>query len=244
MRLQEIDNRRNALQSIKKFVKWVKPRLKIKDEPKIKISNDKEQVKKKRTFGTTQPSGEIWVYLGDRNMADVLRTLVHELVHYGQFDNGKAGLNMSEKQRLAVEDEANAMAGRLMREYGKHNVDIYEGRTGSIQDDVAKALPATYAIPELKNQDPYMQYRFGVAIAGAKGAEQRKEDGVPEYNRESAWGENEIVVSYGVDMDGIIDDALKQLGLQGKRRLSTIESEETTDVTKASPVKPFTGYPR
>ena len=28
---------------------------------------------------------------------------------------------------------------------------INEGKVGSIQPDVAKALPATYAIPELKN---------------------------------------------------------------------------------------------
>lgn len=244
MRLQEIHSRSDVLQSIKKFVAWVKPRLKIKDTPKIKISNNKAAVKKKRTFGTTHPTGEIWVYTGNRNTADILRTLVHELVHYRQFDTGKANIHMNEKERLDVEDEANALAGRLMREYGKHNVDIYEGRTGSIQDDVAKALPATYAIPELKNQDPYMQYRFGVAIAGAKGAQKRKDDGVPDYSRESAWGENEIVVSYGADMDGIINDALKQLGLSGKRRLSTVDSEETTDVKKSSPVKPFAGYPR
>ena len=53
---------------------------------------------------------------------------------------------------------------------------INEGKTGSLQDDVAKALPSTYAIPELKNQDPYLQYRFSVAIAGAKGAAKRKEE--------------------------------------------------------------------
>ena len=46
---------------------------------------------------------------------------------------------------------------------------ISEGRIGSIAPDVARALPATYVIPELPNQDPYLQYRFGVAMASAKG---------------------------------------------------------------------------
>lgn len=119
---------------------------------------------------------------------------------------------------------------------------IVEGRTGSIQDDVAKALPATYAIPELKNQDPYLQYRFGVAIAGAKGAKKRQEDNVPPYSKESKWGENEIVVSYGMDVSEYIDDALKAMGMSGKKILSTVKSEEASDVGKISPLKAFPGF--
>jgi hypothetical protein len=119
---------------------------------------------------------------------------------------------------------------------------LSEGRTGSIQDDVAKALPATYAIPELKNQDPYLQYRFGVAIAGAKGAKKRAEDNIPAYDRESAWGENEIVVSYGHDAGEYIDDALKSMGMSGKKRLSTTKSEEASDVDTKSPVIGFKGF--
>lgn len=119
---------------------------------------------------------------------------------------------------------------------------IVEGRTGSLQDDVAKALPATYAIPELKNQDPYLQYRFGVAIAGAKGAKKRQEDNVPEFKRESPWGENEIVVSFDPNADEWLNDALHLMGIKGKKRLSTLKSEETSDVQKTSPVKAFKGF--
>lgn len=124
----------------------------------------------------------------------------------------------------------------------RRSTGLTEGRTGSIQDDVAKALPATYVIPELPNQDPYLQYRFGVAIAGAKGAKKRHEDNVPPYTEKSAWGENEIVVSYGIDMDDIINDALKMMGKSGKKRLSTIKSEETNDTGTISPVKGFKGW--
>jgi hypothetical protein len=119
---------------------------------------------------------------------------------------------------------------------------ISESRTGSLQPDVASALPATYSIPELKNQDPYLQYRFGVAIAGAKGAQKRSEDNVPPFVEQSAWGENEIVVSYGLDLDNIIDDALKSMGMSGKKRLSTVKSEETSDVNKSSLLKGFKGF--
>lgn len=244
MRLYELRSKKQVEQTVQEFIAWACDHLQIKDKPEVNLSDDKEEVKDKRTFGTTQPTGEIWVYLGSRNTADILRTLCHELVHFRQFEIGTAKKHMSEKQRLRVEDEANAIAGRMMREYGQQHVDIYEGRTGSIQDDVAKALPATYAIPELKNQDPYLQYRFGVAIAGAKGAKKRKEDGVPVFKKESAWGENEIVVSFDPNISEYIDDALKQMGLHGKKLLSTRKSEETDDVDKTSPVKPFKGYAR
>ena len=116
--------------------------------------------------------------------------------------------------------------------------------TGHLLPDQADALPATYVIPELPNQDPYLQYRFGVAIAGAKGKAQREKDGVSSMNRTSAFGENEIVVSYGHDAGEYIDDALKTMGMKGKKRVSTPTSVETSDVTKNSPLKGFKGYPK
>lgn len=119
---------------------------------------------------------------------------------------------------------------------------ITEAKTEHLLPDQADALPATYVIPELPNQDPYLQYRFGVAIAGAKGAKQRQEDGVSSMARASAFGENEIVVSYGHDVGDYIDDALKTMGMRGKKRVSTPTSIETTDVNKASLLKGFKGY--
>jgi hypothetical protein len=151
---------------------------------------------------------------------------------------------MSDIENTRIEDEANAIAGRMLRQYGKKHAEIYEGRTGSLQPDVAAALPATYVIPELPNQDPYRQYRFGVALAGAKGAKRRAEDGVAPYQPESAWGESEIVVSFDPHIEEYIDDALSQLGIKGKRLISTVKSEEAKGVGNTSPVKPFNGYPR
>jgi len=122
---------------------------------------------------------------------------------------------------------------------------ITEGRTGTLQPDVARALPATYVLPELPNQDPYLQYRFGVAIASAKGAAQRTKDGIPPFAEKSAWGENQIVSGYMEPNIGeVIDDALKQMGMSGKKLISTSTSEEATDVDKTSPLKAFKGYPK
>jgi hypothetical protein len=111
--------------------------------------------------------------------------------------------------------------------------------------DVARALPGTYTISGLPNSDFYKQYRFGVAIAGARGQLERAQDSIPPYNfeKETPWGENMIVSSY---MDSAIEKdinlAMKEVGVKGKKRISTKNSEEAIDVTKISPVKGFKGY--
>ena len=124
---------------------------------------------------------------------------------------------------------------------------IKEGRTGSLAPDVGLALPGAFKIPALKNQDPYLQYRFGVAIAGAKGAAQRAQDGVPDFDgAESVFGENEIVVSYDPEAEVWIKDALRAMGMPPSDavRIGTQASEEAPDVVKTSPIKGFAGYPR
>ena len=123
---------------------------------------------------------------------------------------------------------------------------VTEGRTGSFTTDVGRALPGAFKIPALKNQDPYLQYRFGVAIAGAKGAAQRARDGIAPFSRESVFGENEIVVSYDPHVEVYIKDALKSMGMAPSDavRIGTQGSEEATDVDKVSPVRAFRGYPR
>ena len=118
---------------------------------------------------------------------------------------------------------------------------LNEGKTGKLDTPTADALPATYVIPELPNQDPYLQYRFGVAIANSKGADARAQE--RGMDATSAWGENQIVVSYGEDAGPMIDAALKIMGKRGKRMISTSQSEEDKAIDNVrSPVKGFSGY--
>ena len=118
--------------------------------------------------------------------------------------------------------------------------------TGSILPDVQRTLPAAWVIDKLQNNDFYSQYRFGVALAGAKGKAQREKDGVPPYDRESTWGENEVVVSYaGVDaLQSYLDDALREMDLppSAAKLVSTKKSEEPTDTDVNSPIKGFRGF--
>ncbi len=119
---------------------------------------------------------------------------------------------------------------------------LHESRTGSLQDDVAAALPATYVIPKLQNNDAYSQYRFGVALAAARGKKSRAEEGkgTEAFAPTSAWGENQVVISYGnaEDFEDMINDALEMVGLKAsdKKLISTPTSTEANDVDTLSPV--------
>ena len=125
MRLLEFDNK-NKIKIIQNFTRWCIKRLRIKTPPRIRLVTDDEFVKNNRTFGSTSPTSEVLVYLGDRNTADILRTLCHELVHCRQFEIETAHPEMSQEQRQRIEDVANAMAGRLLRDYGQIDHRIYD----------------------------------------------------------------------------------------------------------------------
>lgn len=118
---------------------------------------------------------------------------------------------------------------------------ITEQSSGSLMKDGVHTLPASYAIPQLKNQDPYLQYRFGVALAGAK-AQRVEKDKVGKLPKETPWGENQVIVSYGEDAGPDIDVALRDMGMSGKRRVSTKNSKELPGTDAKSPVKSFKGY--
>ena len=117
---------------------------------------------------------------------------------------------------------------------------------GSIQPAVERTLPAAWVIDKLKNNDFYAQYRFGVGLAGAKGAKQRREDAVPEFAKETPWGENLVIVSYaGIDpLQGYLDDKMREMGMKTSdaKLITTPKSEEPVDTGTKSTLKPFKGY--
>jgi len=113
----------------------------------------------------------------------------------------------------------------------------------NLPDRITKPMPATWIIPELQNQNAYLQYRFAVALAGAKAA---RNGDIPKMDKDSVWGENQLVSGYmnpGVADD--IDFALGEMGLKGSKVLVTSkDSEETSDTGVNSPIKGFKGYKR
>jgi len=128
MRLHEIKNQQQKVDQLKKFAEWTISQLGIESPPSINYGNDLGHVMKNRSFGSTRSNGEIWVHVGNRNVADICRTLCHELIHHSQFEKGTAFDGMDDEQTQKIEDDANSKAGRIMRTYGKLDATIYESK--------------------------------------------------------------------------------------------------------------------
>lgn len=113
--------------TIGEFIKFAIKNLGIQNPPRsLALSYDNAKAKEMRSFGYFDPnSNKIWVYCKNRNMGDILRTLAHELVHRKQDEDGRISYE-SGKTGSDIENEANAKAGILLRDFGKQHEEIYQ----------------------------------------------------------------------------------------------------------------------
>ena len=112
------------------FISYVCKELGIKTSPNIFLNNDINFGPKNKTFGQFNTvNNKIVVAAANRNLADILRTVAHELTHYEQKISNKINLDNSVEAGATgseIENEANARAGILMRNFGKMYPEIYE----------------------------------------------------------------------------------------------------------------------
>lgn len=106
-----------TVDAIKKFLPFVKKELGLDKLPKIKLLTNPETT----SFGTfNQDTQQIQIVIAERHANDVLRTLAHELVHFKQHLDGQLQ-DHSGETGSNEENEANAMAGIIMRNYNQSN---------------------------------------------------------------------------------------------------------------------------
>ena len=108
------------------FIDFASKALDLKQVPKINFSDDQNLAKQMHSLGAYNPkSDELLVVRGPRLTADILRTLAHELVHRKQAEIGPLKPEDG-KTGSEVENEANAAAGVLLRQFGKYRPEIFE----------------------------------------------------------------------------------------------------------------------
>lgn len=109
---------------VKEFVKFVVKELGLKSLPtNIKFAGS-DYSAKHSTFGTYNPeTDEIVIVKENRHPADVLRTLAHELVHHKQREDGRV---LDGEDGSNIENEANAVAGQLMRKFRYVHPEMFE----------------------------------------------------------------------------------------------------------------------
>jgi predicted nucleotidyltransferase len=227
---QLIDKSLSLTESIDKnslfdnFMSYACNELQIETPPTFEIKHmvGEEQP----SFGAYVPSDHhIFINPVGRNVVDILRTLAHELVHAKQNelgilrpDSGETGSDH--------ENDANAIAGILMRDYGKQNPDIY--RIGVLNEMVTKTSVICDKCgwkwkKKDGGKDLYMCHKCG-------------HNNTPTLNEEEKPKKRVPITRVYLDMDGVIagfDDQFKKYnkeGLDFKSYMKEYSSNKAWDI--------------
>jgi len=112
------------LKAVADFVNFAKEFLSISDDIKIELAFEKTPDLKTTAYYST--NGHLVVYAKDRAIVDICRSIAHELVHHKQNLQGRLVNTIKDgEDGSPIENEANAVAGIIIRKYGKIKPEIY-----------------------------------------------------------------------------------------------------------------------
>ena len=111
---------------VKDFMRFTKMKLNIRNDIPVELIYDLEFSRKYSSFACIMTdSKQIYVSVINRHPVDILRSLAHEMVHYKQMINGQSIQGHTGSRH---ENEANAKAGVVLRDYGKLHPELFTMR--------------------------------------------------------------------------------------------------------------------
>ena len=113
-------------EQLRDFVRWCVRELDIQQAlPRIRFQDAKEGPDQHRTGYYDDAEDIMWIYTGNRNMIDIMRTVAHELTHRKQHEDNMVHGDQA-YPGSPIEQQADAVAGYLMKLYGKMHPEIIE----------------------------------------------------------------------------------------------------------------------
>jgi hypothetical protein len=110
---------------LKDFVIFTKNHLGLKSTPKVVLQNGKKDLKTTANYDYTNSEKVVKINAKNRMLVDVMRSIAHEMVHHRQFEQGRLGVKPPDIGG-EIEDEANAVAGQIIKLYAKEDKTIYD----------------------------------------------------------------------------------------------------------------------
>jgi hypothetical protein len=142
-------------QILKDFIKFCTAELKIKHMPRVKLRRDPQWPVVHKTFGRyIDDANTLEVAFGQRHIMDVLRTVAHELTHKRQHERAAVPVDAGETGS-PYENEANARAGVLMRDYGRLHPELFDASETKLGEGASGYIPT-----KRQAKDP----RFSMAL--------------------------------------------------------------------------------
>ena len=111
---------------MQKFIKWASQKLNLQSTPKFEFSYNTEEAQEGHHTGRhSENDNSVWVYVANRNMVDIMRTVYHELTHVRQGE-----LNMIKPgdsyPGSPIEMLADMTSGKAMKIFGKDHPEIFQ----------------------------------------------------------------------------------------------------------------------
>lgn len=137
---------------IKIFATEIMDELGITRRPKIILHHDPQWTIETGSFGQYNPeTNHLQLSVVNRHILDIIRTLAHELVHCAQRHRGRFPDDAGETGS-PYEDEANALAGRILRGFADRRPELFQ--------DMELSESSGYIPTEKEKNDP----RFSMAL--------------------------------------------------------------------------------
>jgi GNAT superfamily N-acetyltransferase/predicted nucleotidyltransferase len=122
------------------FIPFCAKRLGLSKLPRIEWFTNGDVGSDHHSFGSFHNGDQIIrVCITNRHPMDIMRTLAHELTHYKQWLDGKI-TDRSGETGSPIENEANATAGVIMRDWGKLHPDMFKEVPITEDEDLPKVI--------------------------------------------------------------------------------------------------------
>jgi hypothetical protein len=135
------------------------------------------------------------------------------------------------------------IANLLIEEYNMRAKEFLpetklHGTYGHVTTNVSDALPSAFVQRELRNTDPYMQYRYSMALAGARA----NAEYAINFDQETAWAENFSIVTYAKEDEETIRLADAMMDVNATRVAAAGSKETNVNATSPVPTKKKNKY--
>jgi hypothetical protein len=110
---------------VQEFIEWTAKKLNLQSIPEFEFSTDTQDAQDNHHTGRHTPGDPIWVYVTNRNMVDIFRTVAHEMTHARQDELGMIKPGDS-YPGSPIEMLADMVAGKLIKQFGAKHHEIFQ----------------------------------------------------------------------------------------------------------------------
>ena len=189
-----------------RFYKSCVSKLELENPPRLRLETTPEWSKDNGSFGQYESeTNTLILATAGRHVLDILRTMAHEMTHRQQDEKSPLPADAGETGS-PYEDQANAMAGRIMRQWAEEQPEMFDGAT------LEESAHAHLSVPPVLYHATYRPLLRSIKRGGlgGPGSEKKKwEDSI--HGAVYLALDPHVAESYAETSDSVPDDWLDEI---------------------------------